>query len=404
MLRSFINVNGDVNVAMGLRYGRGNQIDRLQEFLSEVRARLRCAKLWQGFICPDFDFSLNLALSYFHETEGSTMRRLLCFFFVFSSLTPAVAVSDDCGCSGQSVVLNDETRDALERWEAQQVWERPTLLASNVSAIIRSDFGDFTSQRGPSDPLSATNAMGGNLFEEITTHSIATASSDTLNIEEMRKRIRERLKKRNEQYITNHFTRSLMCKHFLSSDPKRVRRFTETLKSKKISIEQVFLYLRCPIESSHYALCQNSSIPDDRKRDGLDLPLCGDIFFLAAFYPAWADSLFIIIKSLIAHDSERFLPKILQCKRLTRTFYNKKRDQMETRCLPLIDIAENKLSYRMLKNPDDIASRNAFANITHAFEKDYFKLLPDESPPTKEFCQKYATLSCHEDLPDRNAW
>ena len=114
------------------------------------------------------------------------MRRLLCFFFVFSSLTPAVAVSDECGCSGQSVVLNDETRDALERWEAKQVWDRPTLLTSNVSAIIRSDFGDFTSQRVLSAPLSAANAMRENLnlFEEITTHSIATASSDTLTIEE----------------------------------------------------------------------------------------------------------------------------------------------------------------------------------------------------------------------------
>ena len=335
------------------------------------------------------------------------MRRLLCFFFVFSSLTPAVAVSDDCGCAGQSVVLNDETRDALERWVAQQVWDRPTLLASNVSAIIRRDLGYPTSQRVLSAPLSAANAMGGNLFEEITTHSIATASSDTMTIEErrLRERIRERLKKRNEQYIENHKTRALMCEQFLSSDPKRVRVFAETLKRKKISFEKVFLNLKCPISSDHYALCQNPTIPDDKKRDWLNLPLCGDIFFLAAFYPAAADNLFMIMDALIAHDREqRFLPKILQCKRLTRTFYNKETDQMETRCLPLIDIVENNLSYQIIKYPDARSDITAFVGIMHAFERDYFKLLPDESPPTKEFCQKYATLFCHEDLPDRNAW
>ena len=340
------------------------------------------------------------------------MRRLLCFFFVFSSLTPAVAVSDECGCSGQSVVLNDETRDALERWEAQQVWDRPTLLTSNVSAIIRSDLGYPTSQRVLFAPLSASNAMGGNLLEEITSHSIATTSSDTMTIEErrLRERIRERLKKRNEQYIENHKTRALMCKQFLSSDPKRVRIFAETLKRKKISFEKVFLNLKCPISSDRYALCQNPSIPDDKKRDALDLPLCGDIFFLAAFYPAAANSLVTIIDALIAHDSERFLPKILQCKRLTRSFYNKERDRKGTRCLPLVDIVKNELSYRIIKDPgifsarSDRASIDALSRAEDVFNRDYFKLLPDESPPTKEFCQKYATLSCHEDLPDRNAW
>ena len=182
----------------------------------------------------------NLALLY--SNGGSTMRRLLCFFFVFSSLTPAVAVSDDCGCSGQSVVLNDETREVLERWEAQQVWDRPTLLTSNVSAIIKSNFGDFTSQRVLSDPLRETNATRGNLFEEITTHSIATASRKTYTKEEKE----ALLAKARERYITNHKTRALMCRQFLSSDPNLVREFAETLKLKRISIEKVFLNLRCP--------------------------------------------------------------------------------------------------------------------------------------------------------------
>ena len=66
--------------------------------------------------------------------------------------------------------------------------------------------------------------------------------------------------------------------------------------------------------------------PMTEKENALDLPLCGDIFFLAAFYPAAADSLFMIIDALIAHDREqRFLPKVLQCKRLTRSFYNKEK-------------------------------------------------------------------------------
>ena len=330
------------------------------------------------------------------------MRRLLCFFFVFSSLTPAVAVSEDCGCSGQSVVLNDETRDALERWEAQQVWDRPTLLASNVSAIIRSDLGYPTSQRVLFAPLSAANTMRENLnlFEEITTHSIATASSDTLTREE---RIEKILAERYN--LTNHRIKSLMCKRFLSSDPELVREFVEPLKLKRISIEQVFFYLKCPIESEYYTLCQNPNIPDDKKRNALDISLCGDIFFLASFYSNSANSLFLIIDDLIEHDREqRFLPKILQCKRLTRTFYNKETDQMETRCLPLVDIVQNNLSYHMIKYPHSTGSIKAFMRTKRAFNRDYFKLLPDESPPTKEFCQKYANLSCHEDLPDRNAW
>ena len=311
------------------------------------------------------------------------MRLFLCFLFVLGSEPSTPTFSDDCGCAGDA---------------------KPFVLdksASNISAIISSDFGYPTSQRVLFGPLSAAHAMRENLFEEITTHSIATASSDTLTREEMKKKLAEL----NERYITNHRTRALMCDQFLSSNPNTVRKFAETLKRKKISLEKVFTNLKCPIESSDYALCQNPSILDDKKRDALGRPFCGDIFFLSAYYPGSADSLFEIIDSLIEHDSQnRFLPKVLQCKRLTRTFYNEETDQMETRCLPLVDIVENTLNYHITYNPDDKISIEAFAAIKHAFKKDYFKLLPDESPPTKEFCQKYATLSCHEDLPDSNAW
>ena len=196
-----------------------------------------------------------------------------------------------------------------------------------------------------------------------------------------------------------------MCKQFLSSKPNEIREFAKTLKNFQISLEKVFTNLKCPIASSDYPLCQNPSIPDDKKRDAMSLPLCGDIFFLSAYYPTSANSLFTIIDSLIEHDREqRFLPKVLQCKRLTRTFYNGETDRMETRCLTLVDIVENNLNYRMTKYPSDKANIEAFAKIRSAFKRDYFKLLPDESPPTKEFCQKYANLSCHEDLPDSNAW
>ena len=318
------------------------------------------------------------------------MRLFSCFFFVFSSFvvshsTSALAFSDDCGCAGDAKPL------ALDK------------SASNVSAIILSDFGYPTSQRVLLAPLSAAQAMRGNLFEEITAHSIATASSDRKT--PTKEEIKKMLAKTGERYITNHKTKALMCIQALSSNSDKNKNFAKTLKFKQISLEKVFLNLKCPIRPNDYALCQNPDIPDDEKRDALERPLCGDIFFLASFYSTSANSLYTIMDSLIEHDSEkRFLPKILQCKRLTRTFYNEKTDRMETRCLPLVDIAENNLSYTIAKYPNSRTSIEAFAKIKSAFERDYFKLMPDESPPTKEFCQKYATLSCHEDLPDSNAW
>ena len=328
------------------------------------------------------------------------MRRLLCFLFVLSHAVPAFGFSgfdDDCGCSGQSVVLNDETREALEIWESQQVWDRPTLLESNVSAIIRSDFGDFTSQRVLFDPLREANAMRENLnlFEEIITHSISTASSDTLTIEEKRRRIGIR-------HMADHDKKDTMCRQISHPDSIGGKSFIRTLRFKRISFEQIFRLLRCPIKSSDYNLCKS---PDAEERDPSGIPSCGDIFLLAAINPTTAKTFVYIMDSLVELDREaRFLPQVLQCKRKVH-FYYEETGVSKMRCVTFKEHIKNQILFFYYRYPDDSESRQAFHEIYHDLDlRKYFDLQPDESPPSRAFCEQYTTLSCQEDLPDRNAW
>ena len=335
------------------------------------------------------------------QTEDSTMRRLLCFLFVLSHAAPALGFSgfdDDCGCSGQSVVLNDETRDALELWESQQVWDRPTLLASNVSAIIRSDFGDFTSQRVLLDPLREANAMRENLnlFEEIITHSISTASSDTLTIEEKIRRI-------GIEHMGNHDKKDTMCRQISDPDSIGGKSFIRTLRFKRISFEQVFRLLRCPIRSSDYNLCKK---PDAEEPDPSGTPTCGDIFLMAAINPATARTFVYIMDSFKELDREaRFLPQVLQCKRKVK-FYYEETGVSKTRCLTFREWIKNREVFFIHRYPRDTDSQRAFHELYYAIyhQGSPFHLQPDESPPSRAFCEQYTTLSCQEDLPERNAW
>ena len=336
------------------------------------------------------------------------MRRLLCFLFVLSHAVPALGFSgfdDDCGCSGQSVVLNDETRDALEIWESQQVWDRPTLLASNVSAIIRSDFGDFTSQRVLFDPLREANAMRENLnlFEEIITHSISTASSDTLTIEERRRILEEKRIRMGIRHMADHDKKDTMCRQISHPDSIGGKRFIRTLRFKRISFEQIFRLLRCPIKSPNYNLCKR---PDAEERDPSGIPYCGDIFLMAAINPATARTFVYIMDSFKELDREaRFLPQVLQCKRKVK-FYDKEKGTVKTRCLTFREFLKNREVFLIHRYPRDTEAQRAFHELYYAIyhRGSPFHLQPDESPPSRAFCEQYTTLSCQEDLPERNAW
>ena len=267
------------------------------------------------------------------------MRLFVCFFFVFSVLSsPTPAFSEDCGCSGQAPELDDNLLEALETWKAQQVWERPSKVASNVSAIIEKHFWRSSQPGVGFDPLNEGNTMGATLFEEITRNSISTASAiDSVEIARMASRVvasGPRDDSRGELYVANLEKIERLCTPFTTFTPTKPRNFIRNLKRYQISLEQLFFHLRCPTKSNDYKFCTKAN---SEKLSGLGHPLCGDLFYMGTVYPIAASTLSVLMDSLIEMDmtidGKRFLPQIVQCKRLTKRFYNEEKDSRRKRSL-----------------------------------------------------------------------
>ena len=80
------------------------------------------------------------------------------------------------------------------------------------------------------------------------------------------------------------------------------------------------------------------------------------------------------------------------------------KDRFEKRCLSLVELLKNKMRYNEIAIPHDITTKESYHHFLNTLQRDYFNLLPDESPPTIEFCKQYTNSACQADLPDSNAW
>ena len=119
---------------------------------------------------------------------------------------------------------------------------------------------------------------------------------------------------------------------------------------------------------------------------------------MGTVYPIAAATLSVLMDSLIEMDmtidGKRFLPQIVQCKRLTERFYNEEEDRFEKRCLSLVEIVKNQIRHDEIKIPHNITTKKSYYQFLNTLQWDYFKLLPDESPPTIEFCKQYTNSAC----------
>ena len=200
---------------------------------------------------------------------------------------------------------------------------------------------------------------------------------------------------RGELYVANLDKRERLCTPFTTFTPAKPRNFIRNLQRNEISLEQLFFHLRCPTESNDYKFCTKAN---SDKLNEIGNPLCGDLFYMGTVYPIAAATLSVLMDSLIEMDmtidGKRFLPQIVQCKRLTERFYNEEEDRFEKRCLSLVELLKNKMRYNEIKIPHDITTKKSYHYFLNTLQRDYFKLLPDESPPTIEFCKQYTNSAC----------